>query len=427
MTQSDVDQHHFRTAIADADPVMHDILSRERARQAAQLELIASENIVSRAVLQALGGAITNKTVEGYPGNRYHGGAKVVDEAETLAIERAKELFGCRFANVQPHSGSQANQAVFVALLNPGDTVLSMALSAGGHLSHGAAPHMSGKWFNAISYGVEEETGLLNYPELERLALEYHPKLIIAGGSAYPRIIDFPFIRAVADSVGAVFLVDMAHFAGLVAGGAHPSPFPAAHIASCTTTKTLRGPRGGVLLTNNQDLAKKLGSAVFPGAQGSVHLNVVAAKAVCLGEALRPDFKQYAKQVVENARALASTLYERGLGILTGGTDTHLILVDVKSKGLTGDQAEKALEAANITCNKNAIPGDAVSPGEWTGVRLGTSAGTTRGLDTQAFTLVGEIIADLWESVSDDGVPHPNVVAQAQKQVESLCEKYPTY
>jgi glycine hydroxymethyltransferase len=427
LAQSDVEQHHFRTAIADADPVMHDILSRERARQTAQLELIASENIVSRAVLQTLGGAITNKTVEGYPGNRYHGGAKVVDEAETLAIERAKELFDCRFANVQPHSGSQSNQAVFVALLNPGDTVLSMALSAGGHLSHGATPHMSGKWFNAISYGVEEETGLLNYPELERLASEYHPKLIIAGGSAYPRIIDVSFIRAVAESVGAVFLVDMAHFAGLVAGEAHPSPFPAAHVASCTTTKTLRGPRGGILLTNSQELAKKLDAAVFPGAQGSVHLNVVAAKAVCLGEALRPDFKQYAKQVVENARALASTLHKRGLGILAGGTDTHLILVDVKSKGLTGDLAEKALEAANITCNKNAIPGDPVSPSEWTGVRLGTSAGTTRGLDAQAFMLVGEIIADLWEYVSEDGMPNHNVVAQARKQVGNLCEKYPAY
>jgi glycine hydroxymethyltransferase len=427
VTQSDVARRHFSAAMSDADPVMHDILTREQARQAAQLELMAAENIASKAVLQALGATITNKTVEGYPGNRFHGGARIVDEAETLAIERAKELFGCSYANVQPHSGAQANQAVFVALLKPGDTILSMALSAGGHLSHGAAPHMSGKWFNAISYGVEEDTGLLDYAELERLALKHKPKMVIAGGSAYARVIDFAFIRSVADKVGATFLVDMAHFAGLVAGEAHPSPFPHAHISTCTTMKTLRGPHGGLVLANDHELGKRLNAAVFPGAQGSVHLNNVAAKAVCLGEALQPEFKQYAKRVVENARMLASMLQKRGLGVLTGGTDTHVILVDVKTKGLTGDQAEKALEAANITCNKNSIPGDPVSPKKWSGVRLATSSGTTRGLDTEAFALVGELVADVWESASDDGVPASDVVARVKEQVASLCEQYPVY
>jgi glycine hydroxymethyltransferase len=406
---------------------MYDILAREQARQAAQLELMAAENIASKAVLQALGATITNKTVEGTPGNRFHGGASIVDEAETLAIERARELFGCRYANVQPHSGSQANQAVFVALLKPGDTILSMALSAGGHLSHGAAPHMSGKWFNAISYGIEEDSGLLDYAELERLALEHKPKLVIAGGSAYPRVIDFALIRSVADQVGATFLVDMAHFAGLVAGEAHPSPFPHAHISTCTTMKTLRGPHGGIILADDPELGRKLDSAVFPGAQGSVHLNNVAAKAVCLGEALDPAFKEYAKDVVENARTLAGTLQERGLGILTGGTDTHVVLVDVKTKGLTGDQAEKALDGADITCNKNAIPGDPASPREWTGVRLASSSGTTRGLGKEAFAWVGHMVADVWESVDGDGVPDPSVVARVKGQVAALCSQYPVY
>ena len=427
MTQPDAARRHFSGDVADTDPTLHDILSREGARQAAQLELMAAENVASKAVLQALGATITNKTVEGLPGHRFHGGASIVDEAETLAIERATKLFGCSYANVQPHSGSQANQAVFVALLKPGDTILSMALSAGGHLSHGAPPHMSGKWFDAVSYGIEEDSGLLDYAELERLALSHEPKLIIAGGSAYPRVIDFAFIRSVADRVGATFLVDMAHFAGLVAGEAHPGPFPHAHVATCTTMKTLRGPHGGLILADDPDLGKKLDAAVFPGAQGSVHLNNVAAKAVCLGEALGPAFKAYAGQVVDNARTLAGTLQERGLGILTGGTDTHLLLVDVKTKGLTGDQAEKALEAADITCNKNAIPGDPASPKAWTGVRLASSSGTTRGLDGEAFALVGNLVADVWDSVGEDGLPDPGVVARVREGVAALCAQYPIY
>jgi glycine hydroxymethyltransferase len=411
----------------ESDPHMYDILTREKKRQAEEIELMAAENIVSEAVLQALGAAITNKTVEGYPGRRYHGGARIVDEAESLAIERAKELFGCSYANVQPHSGSQANQAIFVALLKPGDTILSMALSAGGHLSHGAAPHMSGKWFNALSYGVDEASGLLDYAEMQRLAREHKPKLVIAGGSAYPRVINFEFIRSVADEVGATFLVDMAHFAGLVAGGAHPSPVAHAHITSTTTMKTLRGPHGGVLLSNDEELGKRLDSAVFPGAQGSVHLNNVAAKAVCLGEALKPEFEEYAQRVVQNARALAEALRTRGFGIVTGGSDTHLVLLDVKSVDLTGDKAEKALEAAGITSNKNAIPGDPKSPMKWTGVRLASSSGTTRGLNAEHFAQIGGWIAEVLDSVDAEGAPDADVVASVRGRVAELCDAYPTY
>ena len=418
---------HFTKALSQQDPLLGDILKREKIRQASQIELIASENIVSRAVLEALGDTIINKTVEGYSGARFHAGAGVLDEAERAAIERATKLFGCRFANVQPHSGSQANQAVFVALLKPGDTVMSMALSAGGHLSHGAAPNMSGKWFNAIQYGVDPQTGLLDYAQLEQLALEHKPKLIIAGGSAYPRVIDFPFIRSVADRVGAIFLVDMAHFAGLVAGDAHPSPVPHAHIVSCTTTKTLRGPRGGLLLTNDESLARKLDSAIFPGMQGSLHPNTIAAKAVCLGEALQPSFKDYARQVVVNARALASALEARGVGICTGGTDTHLVLLDLKTKGLLGIQAEPILEAANITCNKNSIPFDPPSPKKWTGLRLGTSAGTTRGMNEDTFAQIGNLIADLLDSASATDEPNFAVVEQVKKVVQEICEGHPTY
>lgn len=427
MGQTSVEKRHFSAGMEESDPRMHDILAREKKRQAVEIELMAAENIASEAVLQALGSAITNKTVEGYPGNRYHGGARIVDEAESLAIERAKELFGCSYANVQPHSGSQANQAIFVALLKPGDKILSMALSAGGHLSHGAAPHMSGKWFNAISYGVEEESGLLDYAEMQRLAREHKPRLVIAGGSAYPRVIDFEYIRSVADEVGATFLVDMAHFAGLVAGEAHPSPVPHAHITSTTTMKTLRGPHGGILLSNDDELGKRLDSAVFPGAQGSVHLNNVAAKAVCLGEALRPEFKEYAQRVVENARTLARALLERGFGVVTGGTDTHLVLLDVKSVGLTGDKAEKALEAAGITSNKNAIPGDPKSPMKWTGVRLATSSGTTRGLDTEHFSQIGGWVAEVLEAVDKDGKLDSDVAERIKGQVVELCEAFPTY
>jgi len=418
---------YFSEGLAQQDPLVSDILLREKKRQASQLELIASENIVSRAVLEALGDTITNKTVEGYPGARYHAGAGILDEAERAAIDRATKLFGCGFANVQPHSGSQANQAVFVALLKPGDTVMSMALSAGGHLSHGAAPNMSGKWFNAVQYGVNAQTGLLDYAQLEKLALEHKPKLIVAGGSAYPRVIDFAFIRSVADQVGATFLVDMAHFAGLVAGDAHPSPIPHAHIVSCTTTKTLRGPRGGLLLTNDESLARRLDSAIFPGMQGSLHPNTIAAKAVCLGEALQPSFKDYAKQVVTNARALASALEANGVGICTGGTDTHLVLVDLKTKGLLGIQAEPILEAANITCNKNSIPFDPPSPKKWTGLRLGTSAGTTRGMNKETFIQIGNLIADLLDTVSAKGEPDPITIEKVKKSVLEICAKHPTY
>ncbi len=418
---------HFSDKLIESDPLLADILNREGQRQANQIELIASENIVSRAVLQALGDTITNKTVEGYPGARYHGGAKVLDEAERAAIERATTLFGCQFANVQPHSGSQANQAVFVALLKPGDTVMSMTLTAGGHLSHGAPPNMSGKWFNAVQYGVDPQTGLLDYDELERLALEHKPKLIIAGGSAYPRVIDFACIRSVAERVGGVFLVDMAHFAGLVAGGVHPSPFPHAHIVSCTTTKTLRGPRGGLLLTDDAQLAKKIDSAIFPGMQGSLHPNTIAAKAVCLGEALQPVFKIYAQQVVENARALAEVLEKRGLGICAGGTDTHIVLVDLKPKGLLGTRSEQVLEDAYITCNKNPIPFDPPNPKQWTGLRLGTAAGTTRGMNTETFSLMGNLIADVLEAVAGKDEPDMTVIERVKAQVAEICQRHPTY
>jgi glycine hydroxymethyltransferase len=350
----------------------------------------------------------------------------VLDEAERAAIERAATLFNCQFANVQPHSGSQANQAAFLALLQPGDKVMSMSLSAGGHLSHGAAANMSGKWFDAVQYGVESQTGLLDYAQLEQLAREHKPKLIIAGGSAYPRVIDFAFIRAVAESVGAVFLVDMAHFAGLVAGGVHPSPFPHAHIVSCTTTKTLRGPRGGLLLTNDKQLAKKIDSAIFPGMQGSLHPNTIAAKAVCLGEALQPSFRGYAQRVVDNARALASALEKRGLGICTGGTDTHLVLVDLKPKGLLGTQAERFLEAADITCNKNPIPLDPVSPNKWSGLRLGTAAGTTRGMGIDTFSLIGDLIADVLDAGAA-GETDPLVFERVKGQVRDICQQYPSY
>jgi len=417
----------FTSSMDRIDPIMADVLNREQMRQTSQIELIASENIVSRAVLEALGDTITNKTVEGYPGKRFHAGAKIVDEAENLAIERATRLFGCKFANVQPHSGSQANQAVFVALLKPGDTVLSMDLNAGGHLSHGAPPNMSGKWFNIVHYGVHQESGLLNYKQLEKLAHKHRPKLIIAGGSAYPRVIDFERIRSVADAVDTIFLVDMAHIAGLIAGKAHPSPFPHAHIVSTTTTKTLRGPRGAILLTNDSALARKLRSSVFPGTQGSIHLNVIAAKAVCLGEALQPEFREYANQVVENARTLATILQSRGITVLTGSTDTHLLLADVKSAGLTGDQAEKRLENAGITCNKNAIPGDPAQPSKWTGVRLGTSAGTTRGFKTAEFEIIGQLIADLWHSANYSKDEANAKVNGAKEAVIALCEQFPTY
>lgn len=419
-------QEFFNQPIQQSDPLVADILSREAQRQIDQIELIASENIVSQAVMDALGGHITNKTVEGYPGKRYHGGSKIVDEVEQLAIDRACELFGAAYANVQPHSGSQANLAVFTALLKPGDTVLSMALSAGGHLSHGANPNLSGKWFNIVHYGVHEETGQINYEEMASLAKEHRPKLLIAGGSAYPRVIDFARMAEIAKSVGATFLVDMAHIAGLVAGGAHPNPIPHADIVTCTVTKTLRGPRGGMILTRDASWRKKLNSAVFPGSQGSIHLNVIAAKAVCLGEALRPEFKTYAAQVVKNGRALAATLQEEGFEILSGGTDNHLMLVDTSSAGLTGDQAEKVIELAGLTCNKNAMPGDPVSTMKWRGVRLGVSAVTTRGMKEAEMVQCGRLLARIWKA-ADGYELDAQVAAESQAAVAKLCRQFPTY
>jgi glycine hydroxymethyltransferase len=417
---------HFTARLTQRDSFLADVLRREKKRQATQIELIASENIVSQAVLDALGDTITNKTVEGYPGARYHAGAGILDEAEQAAIERSTTLFGCQFANVQPHSGSQANQAVFVAFLEPGDKVMSMSLPAGGHLSHGAPPNMSGKWFNSVQYGVDPQTGLLDYAQLERLALEYKPRLIIAGGSAYPRVIDFKFIRKVADRIEAMFLVDMAHFAGLVAGGMHPNPIPHAHIVSCTTTKTLRGPRGGLLLTDDPGIAQRIDSAIFPGMQGSLHPNTIAAKAVCLGEALQPSFQEYTQQVIANARTLAAVLEKRGLGICTGGTDTHLVLVDLKPKGLLGNQAEHYLETAGITCNKNPVPFDPANPNKWSGLRLGTAAGTTRGMGEEVFKQIGNFIADLLEAAAT-GNPDAAIIQQVKGQVRYICQQYPTY
>ncbi len=421
-----MDSLFFNQPIQQSDPAVADILQREAKRQIDQIELIASENIVSQAVMDALGAKITNKTVEGYVGNRFHGGAKIIDEVEQLALDRACELYGAGYANVQPHSGSQANLAVFTALLKPGDTVLSMSLAAGGHLSHGAPPNLSGKWFNVVSYGVHADTGQINYEEMEQLAKDHRPKLVIAGGSAYPRVIDFERMAKIAKSVDAVFLVDMAHIAGLVAGGAHPSPINHADIVTCTTTKTLRGPRGGVILTKDPAWKKKLNSAVFPGSQGSIHLNVIAAKAVCLGEAMRPEFKTWAHNVVDNARTLAEVLIDRGIGIMSGGTDNHLMLADVAPAGLTGDQAEKVIEHAGLTCNKNALPGDPVSIKKWRGVRLGVSAATTRGMGEAEMAKIGNLLADIWFS-ADGYEPDPAVIGKAQDVVAELTAAFPTY
>ncbi len=416
----------FSDPLTTSDPAVADILQREAQRQVDQIELIASENIVSQGVMDALGGHITNKTVEGYPGKRFHGGAKVVDEVEQLAIDRACELYGAEYANVQPHSGSQANLAVFVSLLKPGDTVLSMSLAAGGHLSHGANPNLSGKWFNIVRYGVHEDTGQIDYDQMAALAQEHRPKLIIAGGSAYPRTIDFERMAAIAKSVDAIFLVDMAHIAGLVAGGAHSNPVPHADIVTSTVTKTLRGPRGGIILTRDKKWRKQLNSAVFPGSQGSIHLNVIAAKAVCLGEALQPEFKTYAAQIVKNARVLAQTLLEAGFGIVSGGTDNHLMLVDVASAGITGDQAEKVIELADLTCNKNPLPGDPVSPMKWRGVRLGVSAATTRGMKEAEMAEIGRILAQIWQA-ADGYSLDDKTIAESKAAVAALCKRFPTY
>jgi glycine hydroxymethyltransferase len=418
----------FSASLADADRDLHRALREELERQQSQIELIASENIVSRAVLEAQGSVLTNKYAEGYPGRRYYGGCEFVDVAETLAIERAKALFGCAFANVQPHSGAQANQAVFLALLKPGDAILGMSLAAGGHLTHGAPPNLSGKWFEALSYGVRRQDALIDFDEVERVAREKKPKLIIAGGSAYPRVIDFARFRRIADEVGAYFMVDMAHFAGLVAGSAYPSPLPHAHVVTTTTHKTLRGPRGGMILSNDEEIGKKINSAVFPGLQGGPLMHVIAAKAVAFGEALRPEFKTYARAVVDNARALAETLVEGGLDIVSGGTDSHLMLVDLRPKKVTGRDAEKALERAGLTCNKNGIPFDPEKPMVTSGIRLGTPAGTTRGFGQTEFREIGRLIVEVLDSVAGRGAEgDPETERRVRERVSALCRRFPIY
>ena len=418
----------FSASLHDVDPELADAIGAELLRQQDGIELIASENIVSRAVLEAQGSVLTNKYAEGYPGRRYYGGCVEVDKAETLAIERAKTLFGAGFANVQPHSGAQANQAVFLALLKPGDCILGMSLAAGGHLTHGAAPNLSGKWFRAVQYGVREDDGLLDYEELEQLARAERPKMIIAGGSAYPRAIDFARIRAVADEVGAYFLVDMAHYAGLIAAGVYPSPVPHAHVCTTTTHKTLRGPRGGMILTNDEALAKKFNSAVFPGLQGGPLMHVVAAKAVAFGEALRPEFRLYQRAVIDNARILAETLMEQGCAIVTGGTDSHLMLVDLRPKRVTGKAAEASLERARMTANKNAIPFDPEKPAITSGIRLGTPAATTRGFGTAEFREVGLMIGEVLDGLarSNDGT-NAAIEAAVSARVQAMCARFPIY
>ncbi|MGC2123398.1 MAG: serine hydroxymethyltransferase, partial [Xanthobacteraceae bacterium] len=403
------DEGFFSAKLAEADPEIAEAIKLELHRQRDEIELIASENIVSRAVLEAQGSVLTNKYAEGLPGKRYYGGCQYVDMAERLAIERVTKLFGCSFANVQPHSGASANAEVFMALMQPGDTFMGLNLAAGGHLTHGSPVNLSGKWFKVVPYGVRRDDHLIDMAEVEKLAKEHRPKVIIAGGSAYPRIIDFRRFREIADEVGAYLMVDMAHFAGLVAGGAHPSPLPHAHVVTTTTHKTLRGPRGGAILTNDEELAKKLNSAVFPGMQGGPLMHVIAAKAVAFGEALHPSFRLYAKNVVENAKALAETLKSRGLDIVSGGTDTHLMLVDLRKKRLTGKVAEIALGRAHITCNKNGIPFDPEKPTVTSGVRLGTPAGTTRGFGIAEFRQVGDMIAEVLDALAQKGVDEDTV------------------
>jgi glycine hydroxymethyltransferase len=422
------DTGFFTEPLATRDPELFGAMTQELGRQRHEIELIASENIVSRAVMEAQGSVMTNKYAEGYAGKRYYGGCQFVDVAETLAIERAKTLFGCGFANVQPNSGSQANQGVFQALLKPGDTILGMSLDAGGHLTHGAAPNQSGKWFHAVQYGVRRQDLTLDYDQVQALATEHKPKMIIAGGSAIPRVIDFARMRAIADSVGAFLLVDMAHFAGLVAAGLYPSPFPHAHVATTTTHKTLRGPRGGMILTNDEDIAKKVNSAIFPGIQGGPLMHVIAAKAVAFGEALEPGFKTYQAQVIRNAQALADELIKGGLDIVTGGTDTHLMLVDLRPKGVKGNATEKALGRAHITCNKNGIPFDTEKPTITSGVRLGTPAGTTRGFAEAEFRQIGRWIIEVVEGLAAHGEDgNAAVEAKVRAEVEALCARFPIY
>jgi glycine hydroxymethyltransferase len=417
----------FLKGVAEKDPALFAAIQGELKREQEQIELIASENIVSRAVLEAQGSVLTNKYAEGYPGRRYYGGCEFVDIAEQLAIDRVKTLFNCEYANVQPHSGSQANQSVFFALLKPGDTILGMSLAAGGHLTHGATPNQSGKWFNAVQYGVRREDHRIDFEEVERLAKEHKPKLIVAGGSAYPRIIDFARFRKIADSVGALFMVDMAHFAGLVAGGVHPSPLPHAHVVTTTTHKTLRGPRGGLVLSNDPEIGKKINSSIFPGIQGGPLMHVVAAKAVAFGEALAPEFKAYAAAVQANARVLAKTLVEQGVDIVSGGTDTHLMLVDLRPKKLTGKIAEASLERAGITCNKNAIPFDPEKPTITSGVRLGTPAGTTRGFGESEWRQIGLLIGEVLDGLVANPDDNGKVETAVRGKVLDLCRRHPIY
>ncbi len=422
------DDGFFTEALSDRDPELFAAITGELGRQRDEIELIASENIVSRAVLQAQGSVMTNKYAEGYPGRRYYGGCDFVDVAENLAIDRAKALFGCEYANVQPNSGSQANQGVFQALIKPGDTILGMSLDAGGHLTHGARPNQSGKWFNAVQYGVRKQDNLLDYDQVAELAKEHQPKLIVAGGSAIPRQIDFARMREIADSVGAYLHVDMAHFAGLVAAGEHPSPFPHAHVATTTTHKTLRGPRGGMILTNDEEIAKKINSAIFPGIQGGPLMHVIAAKAVAFGEALDPSFKTYQQNVIRNAQALSDQLIKGGLDTVTHGTDTHVVLVDLRPKGVKGNETEKALGRAHITCNKNGVPFDPEKPTVTSGIRLGSPAGTTRGFGEAEFRQIADWIVEVVDGLKANGAEgNAAVEAKVKGEVEALCQRFPVY
>ena len=420
-------QVFFESSLTQTDPMVLDAIKNEYHRQNDQIELIASENIVSKAVLEAQGTILTNKYAEGYSGKRYYGGCEHVDVVEDICIDRIKKLFNADFANVQVHSGSQANQAVFLALLKPGDTIMGMSLAAGGHLTHGAPPNESGKWFNAVQYGVNKDSTLIDFDEVEGLALEHKPKLIIAGGSAYPRIIDFKKFKEIADKVGAYFLVDMAHFAGLVATGVYPNPLDFADVVTSTTHKTLRGPRGGIVLTNNPDHAKKINSAVFPGLQGGPLMHVICAKAVAFGEALKPEFKDYINAVVSNSKVLSDIMLERGLAVVSGGTDTHLVLVDLRPKNLTGKAAERSLENAGITCNKNGVPFDPESPFVTSGIRLGSPAGTSRGFGENEFREIGNLIGDVLDGLSQNPDDNSNVESKVKLKVKALCDKFPIY
>ena len=417
----------FGSALKDSDPEVYAAIQGEINREKAQIELIASENIVSKAVLEALGSPLTNKYAEGYPGRRYYQGCESVDAAETLAIERAKELFDCTYVNVQPHSGAQANGAVMMALLQPGDTIMGMSLAAGGHLTHGAPPSQSGKWFNAVQYGVRRDTHLIDFDEVEGLAKKHAPKLIIAGGSAYPREIDFKTFREIADSVGAILLVDMAHFAGLVAGGVHPSPIDHAHVVTTTTHKTLRGPRGGMILSTDTDLGKKINSAVFPGLQGGPLMHAIAAKAVGFGENLQPEFKEYSKNVVANSKALTARLKANGFDVVSGGTDTHLSLIDLRPKGLTGKAADVALERASITCNRNGVPFDPEKPFIASGIRIGSPAGTTRGFGVKEFELIGDLMTEVLDGLASNPAEDREIEKKVKGKVEDLCRQFPIY